>query len=95
MEAVRKVNPAAEFILVSTTLANPIAKRFNRLQADFEAPLCKLAKEEGAAFLNITELHRTLLTRKEYHHMTGNNINHPSDFLARLYAHGVMALLGE
>ncbi len=95
MDAVRKVNPHAEFILVSTTLANPIAKRFNRLQADFEAPLGELAKKEGAAFLNITDLHRTLMTRKEYHHMTGNNINHPSDYLSRLYAQGVMALLGE
>ena len=58
-------------------------------------PLCELAKSEGCALLNMTELHRTLLTRKDYWHMTGNNINHPSDFLARLYAQGVLALLGE
>ena len=41
----------------------------------------------------MTELHRILLSRKAYHHMTGNNINHPSDFLARLYAQGLLALL--
>jgi len=95
IETVRKVNPEAEFIIVSPTLANPIAKRFNKLQADLEAPIRDFATKEGIAFLNITELHRTLLSKKEYHHMTGNNINHPCDFLARLYAQGIMALLGQ
>ncbi len=92
---VRRGNPDAEFILVSTTLPNPIAKQFVGLQPDYEAPLKALADAENCAFLNITALHRLLLTRKTYHHMTGNNINHPSDFLARLYAQGLMALLGE
>ncbi len=95
MNIARKANSKAEFILVSPTLANPIAKRFNKLQAEFEAPIRALAKKEGTAFLSMTELHRTLMTKKEYHHMTGNNINHPCDFLARLYAQGVMAVIGE
>lgn len=91
---IRKINPDAEFILVATTLPNPLS-RFVGLQEDYEEPLCELAKSEGCALLNMTELHRTLLARKDYWHMTGNNINHPSDFLARLYAQGVLALLGE
>ena len=95
MEITRKANPNAEFILVSPTLPNPIAKRFNKLQADLEAPIRELAKREGTAFISMTELHRILLSKKEYHHMTGNNINHPCDFLARLYAQSVMATIGE
>lgn len=90
---IRKNNPNAEFILTATTLPNPIST-FTGLQPDYEKPLESLAKEEGCAFLDMTELHRILLTRKEYHHMTGNNINHPTDFLARLYAQGILALLG-
>ncbi len=94
IETVRAKNPNAEFILVSTTLANPIST-FVGLQEAYEKPLEELAKNESCAFLNMTELHRTLMTRKEYHHMTGNNINHPTDFLARLYAQGILELIGE
>ncbi len=93
IDAVRENRPECEFVLVSTTLPNPIST-FVGLQEDYEAPLSELAKTEGCAFLNMTELHRILLTRKEYHHMTGNNINHPTDFLARVYAMGLKSLLG-
>lgn len=95
IDKVRGVNPNAEFILVATTLANPIAPFFDQLQPELEAPLTGLAKAEGCALLNMTEMHRFLLTKKEFHHMTGNNINHPCDFLARFYAQGVLALIGE
>lgn len=93
IETIRAEAPDAEFILAAPTLANPISS-YSGLQADYEKPLDELAKREGCAFLDMTELHRTLMTRKEYFHMTGNNINHPSDFLARLYAQGVLALIG-
>lgn len=95
IDTTRKANPNAEFILVTTTRPNPIAVRFNRLQTELEAPVCALAEREKCALLNMTELHRILLTKKEYHHMTGNNINHPCDFLARAYAQGVLSLIGE
>ena len=93
ISSIRAKNPAAEFILVATTLPNPIST-FTGLQTDYEEPLKELAEREKCAFLDMTELHRTLLARKDYHHMTGNNINHPTDFLARLYAQGLIALLG-
>jgi lysophospholipase L1-like esterase len=91
--SIRRVNSDAEFILVSTTLPNPLSY-FVGFQEDYQLPLSALAKEEGCAFLDMTEIHRTLLSRKDYHHMTGNNINHPSDFLARVYAQGILSLIG-
>ena len=93
IDSIRRGNPAAEFILTATTLPNPLANYFCGLQPDYEQPLGELAKSEGCAFLDMTELHRILLSRKEYYHMTGNNINHPSDFLARVYAQGLLTLL--
>jgi len=36
--------------------------------------------------MDMTTLHGNLLTRKRYCDMTGNNVNHPNDFLARAYA---------
>lgn len=38
----------------------------------------------------MTSLHASLLEKKPYYHMTGNNINHPNDFLARLYAQSIV-----
>ncbi|MBQ8508453.1 MAG: SGNH/GDSL hydrolase family protein [Clostridia bacterium] len=94
IHTIRAKRPDAEFILVTTTLPNAIST-FVGLQEAYQAPLTALAAEEGCALLDMTELHRTILTRKPYHDMTGNNINHPSDFLARVYAQGVLALLGQ
>ncbi len=94
IETIRSKAPNAEFILVATTLPNPIST-FVGLQEDYEKPLEALANEMNCAFLDMTELQRTIMTRKEYHHITGNNINHPSDFLARLYAQGVLELIGK
>ncbi len=43
----------------------------------------------------MTSLHRALLSSKPYYHMTGNNVNHPNDFLSRVYAQAVVwALTG-
>ena len=42
----------------------------------------------------MTSMHRHLLRRKEYYHATGNNVNHPSDFMARVYAMTLCAALG-
>ena len=94
IRTIRASNPDAEFVLCATTLPNRLAKGFYGLQEEYEQPLHELADTEDCAFLDMTELHRILLSRKAYHHMTGNNINHPSDFLARLYAQGLLALLG-
>lgn len=94
IETIRKNNGDAEFILVATTLPNPIST-FVGLQEDYEQPLFELAKSEKCAFLNMTELQRNIMTRKEYHHLTGNNINHPNDFLIRLYAQGILELIGD
>jgi hypothetical protein len=43
----------------------------------------------------MSSVHRHLLARKEYYHMTGNNINHPNDFLARVYGMVLMAVMGK
>jgi hypothetical protein len=34
----------------------------------------------------MTAVHGSLLSKKSYADMTGNNINHPNDYLARVYA---------
>jgi len=43
---------------------------------------------------DIGSMHQDLLTAgKKYLDMTSNNVNHPNDFIARIYAMNVLSLL--
>ncbi len=49
----------------------------------------------GAVLADMTGMHHGLLTRKAFRDMTGNNVNHPNDFLARVYAQTILAVLED
>lgn len=83
-------NGKAEYILIAPMFPNPDAenihgRKFLGNQEKYLNCLLKLAKE-GIAVCNMTDFHKRLLVNKKYCDMTGNNINHPNDFLARMYA---------
>lgn len=88
---VREQYPSTEFILIAPMLANPHASQ-NGLQSLYKNELDKLTGN-GIAVADITSLHRYLLRKKSYQDMTGNNVNHPNDYLARWYAQLITALL--
>lgn len=90
MDTVSQSNPNCEYILVAPMIQNkdwPNAAK----QALFRIPLNELEKE-GCAVADVTSLHEYLLTRKRYVDMTGNHVNHPNDFLVRLYAQVIYEL---
>ena len=77
INSVRTVNPAAEFILVGTTLPNAETFFYDQ-QPYYYAELSSLAASmSGVAAANITGVHAELLQHKAFLDMTGNNINHP------------------
>ncbi len=84
MNQVKEVNPRAEFILVSTMVPNPESK-FVGTQRDFRKELEELTGP-GCVLVDMTSVHDELLRHKSYQDMTGNNINHPNDYLIRWYA---------
>ena len=43
--------------------------------------------------MDMTAVHESLLQRKRYADMTGNNINHANDYLARVYAQTLLKTL--
>ena len=87
----RRKNPACEIILISTTLPNPDAPTFAGPHKAYEAPLLSLSGAyERVAALPLTSFHAAMLQKKPYRDMTGNNINHPNDFLARIYAQYIL-----
>ena len=87
----RKNNPDGEVLLVATTYPNTESD-WVRNQPLFVDELYKL--EEKYSFVGVadmTKMHYNLLeTGKRYRDMTGNNVNHPNDFLARIYAQVVL-----
>ena len=93
IEDVKASKPETEFILVSGMLANP-ETYFSGLQAEYKQVLQELTCN-GVVFANMTDIHNELLKYKKLRDMTGNNINHPNDYLIRWYAQVVSAILIE
>lgn len=91
IEPILVQNPKTEFILIAPMLPNPDAIQ-NGLQAEYKAELDKLSKK-GVIVADITGVHEALLKHKNYQDMTGNNVNHPNDYLARWYAQYISGLL--
>ncbi|GAB3923788.1 hypothetical protein GCM10028827_10860 [Mucilaginibacter myungsuensis] len=91
IDAVKATNPNAEFILVAPMLANPDSG-FDGLQRSYKVELDKLAGK-GTIVADMTAVHAELLKHKTYQDMTGNNINHPNDYLSRWYAQLVAGYL--
>jgi len=91
IKAVTAQDPNAEFILIAPMLPNPDAIQ-SGIQSLYKAELDKLAKK-GVVVANMTGVHAELLKHKIYQDMTGNNVNHPNDYLARWYAQTILGFL--
>lgn len=89
--AIKNANPKTDIILISTMLANP-ASIVDQKQETYK-PLLESFTGEGIVVADITSMHKELLKHKSYQDMTGNNINHPNDYLARWYAQFISNML--
>ena len=81
----RRANPDCEILMLCTTLANPLFKGFQGNQHLFGAASKNLAANYGGAAADMTSLHEYILSRKHFADQSGNNINHPNDFLSRVH----------
>ena len=99
---IRKACGEVPFVIISPIMPNPLVaftagssicryhaeypQVFNRLQNDL--PL--------VAWANVTKMHNLLLTRKALADTLSNNVNHPNDFMHRVYAQTVLkTILGK
>ncbi|MEP7106529.1 MAG: SGNH/GDSL hydrolase family protein [Ferruginibacter sp.] len=87
---IREHNPKVEFILVATMMPNPESD-FVGTQVFFKKELAGLTGR-GIVIVDMTSVHSELLKYKSYQDMTGNNINHPNDFLIRWYAQQILSI---
>ncbi len=91
IDTIKIKNQKAEFILIAPMLANPDAIQSN-IQASYKAELDKL-ETKGIIIADLTGVDIELLKRKNYQDQTGNNINHPNDYMSRWYAQFILGLL--
>ena len=84
--------PDASVMLVSTMVPNPAAENgWCGNQALFEKGFMSLAEDYRRAGVpcgvtRMTSVSLALLERKDFCDYSGNNINHPNDFMVRIYA---------
>lgn len=77
--------PESELILIATMLPNKELKSFwgnQKIQKEALYHLC----DDRTVVADMTDFHAALMQSKSFYDMTGNNVNHPNDFLVRGYA---------
>ena len=82
----------ADLLMVATMLPNYDAIKFYGNQEIFHTFLEDLEKE-SIALVNMTKVHASLLERKKFADMTGNNVNHANDYMSRVYAQTLLEAL--
>ena len=91
--------PDTEIMLIATMLPNYEAdSNWCGNQEAFADELLSIERDYPyVSVANVTEMHKALFGRgKRYRDVTGNNINHPNDFVVRLYAQVLLkTMLGD
>ncbi|MBS1401336.1 MAG: SGNH/GDSL hydrolase family protein, partial [Clostridia bacterium] len=82
-----------EFILIGTMLANSNASQCKNQEAYWPVMQKVAALREGVAAVDMGGMHKFFLQNKKPADMLANNINHPNDFLIRMYAMNLLATL--
>ncbi|MBQ9481194.1 MAG: SGNH/GDSL hydrolase family protein [Clostridia bacterium] len=95
MENVKKYNPNCEFIVVSSLMPNKNGAAYG-IQGEYaEEMAARLANNNSAVTVNMYRVHEYFVEErgKKYSDLTANNVNHPNDFLIRLYAQNIISAL--
>ncbi len=91
IDEVLKVNPDCEFVLVTTMKPNPDS---GMLQGQPRIPsLYKPLLKQGVGYVDMYGMHTAILETKDYVSTSGNNVNHPNDWLIRIYVMNLCAAL--
>lgn len=86
---IKNALPEAEFILIATSIPNTLLNtepiNFYAYQDEYANALLPLYGK-GCIIADIQNVQRMIMKRKRYIDITGNNINHPNDYFARIHA---------
>ena len=89
-------NPNCEFILMSSMESNPLFVKTKL--SEFESACYEIQSERtnvGIAVCPVNSVYNAMMQKgKLFYDITSNNINHPNDFMSRVYAMTLIATLG-
>lgn len=98
IDTVKKANPHLETVLVSCMNPNPRVG-WDNMQKYQGAALRELAdlpqNRDNCALVDFYAVHKSILQYKTFASTTGNNINHPNDWLIRVYAQNILEAIAE
>ncbi len=83
---VRDTYPNCEFVLVAPFYSNIYCHYMSYFEACRDALNEIAASHNGVVVADITAMHSSLLEFKDYLDFSGDNMCHPNDYMARLYA---------
>ena len=90
IDKVLAANPDCEILVIGTMLPHSETTYFKNQYLQ-EAGLYEMAKSyKSVDVVPMTSMHSSILEHKRYFDMTGNNVNHPNDFLIRAYAQTIL-----
>ncbi len=93
INTVRARYPKCEFVILSCMVPNAAAGFLTNQPSQPAAYKALADKTEGVAFVNMYACHKKLLEEKDFISMSGNNINHPNDWLIRVYGMQILSAL--
>ncbi len=89
---IRKVCGEVPFVIISPIMPNPLVaftagSSICRYHAEYPNVFKKIEESlSNVAWVNVTNEHNLLLQRKNLSDTLSNNVNHPNDFMHRVYA---------
>ena len=94
----RQQNPNIEILLVSGMIANPDTAFYNKNYAAYQQALIAAAddvfEKKGVGVATVLNTVNSLYANgKRFQDCTANNVNHPNDFMMRVYAQTVLYTL--
>ena len=99
---IRKACGEVPFVIISPIMPNPLVaftagSSICRYHAEYPQVFKRLQNDLPlVAWANVTKMHNLLLTRKALADTLSNNVNHPNDFMHRVYAQTVLkTILGK
>ncbi len=97
IQALRASNPAVSIVLVAEFSPNPemAGANYSLRAANRDALYDLYSTYENMAFVDVGAVSRQVAARKKFQDFSGNNINHPNDFLHKIYADLILNVFGE
>ena len=98
IDLLRERNENCDIILIASIFPNPLARDQSKNNPELIHMMEMLSvvagRYDGVCVADVGTMHKSLLDAgKNYTEMSSNNVNHPNDFLARIYAMNLLSTL--